>query len=262
MNVLKNTIKEYFKDLVFIEETHSYYVNGVKLKKSVSKMIAYYYKEFNSKKISTELSDKKNEMEEAVGYTGFHIAPGKSEPTDYTDLWQQITKEACDRGHDVHLFGENYPYNRDLEFNNNQKAQIKAFWDSLPSHIVPLFTELTMYHKKFLFAGTADIILYDTKKNVIIIGDYKTNKDLFKNFDGQKMLGRFSNLLDSPFNHYQLQLSYYQVLLQQVLDELGLDVKITRRTIVYLPLEGEYKLYNTEDLTKEVSKDMKFVSQC
>lgn len=263
MEILKTSIKNYFKELRFIEESHSYYVNGEKIKKSVSKMIGHYYKPFDDKKLSEELAEKNNEMIDVTGgFTGFHIAAEEKTASTYTDKWQEITKEACDRGHDVHLFGEHYPYHRDLEFNTNQKKQIKAFWDSLPSHIVPLFTELQMYHKIFLFAGTADILLYDTKKKCIIIADYKTNKDLFKNFAGKTMLGRFSNLLDNPFNHYQLQLSYYQLLLERALKDLNLDIKITRRTIIYLPLEGEYKLYNTDDYTELLSKDMKFVAQC
>ena len=56
------------------------------------------------------------------------------------------------------------------------------FWRDLPTYIIPVFTELQMYHLKKMYAGTADIILFNTKTEKYIIADYKTTKDLFKKF--------------------------------------------------------------------------------
>ena len=60
---------------------------------------------------------------------------------------------------------------------------------------------------------------------------------------GKKMYDPFSNLLDSPYNHYQLQLSLYQLLLEEV----GFEVE--NRHIVWLLPDGEYKIYQTRDFT-------------
>ena len=118
---------------------------------------------------------------------------------------------------------------------------IKKFWADLPDYIVPLLLEIRMYHKKYMFAGTADILLYNTRTGQIYIADYKTNKDLFKNYQGQRMTGPFSHLLCSPFNHYKLQLSYYQILLEQI------GIKVSGRKLIWLKKEGDYLLYNLDD---------------
>ena len=70
-----------------------------------------------------------------------------------------------------------------------------------------------MFHKTKLYAGTPDCILMNLETNNLILIDYKTNEDLFKNFKGQKLVERFSSYLDTPFNKYQIQLSYYKILL-------------------------------------------------
>ena len=81
-----------------------------------------------------------------------------------------------------------------------------------------------MYHKEYLFGGTLDLLLYDTIQEGYIIGDYKTNKDLFKNYRGQTLKDEFSFLLQNSFNIYQLQLSLYQILLEQLS-----DIKVIKR---------------------------------
>lgn len=57
------------------------------------------------------------------------------------------------------------------------------------------------------------------------------------------MLGIFDNLLDSPYNKYQLQLSFYQILLEQI------GLKVSSRKLIWLRPTGKYELYNTEDYT-------------
>jgi hypothetical protein len=53
------------------------------------------------------------------------------------------------------------------------------------------------------------------------------------------MLGMLVTFLDNPFNHYQIQLLLYQILLQQ------LGINVYQRTVIWLQLDGTYKLYHT-----------------
>ena len=101
-----------------------------------------------------------------------------------------------------------------------------------------------MYHKEELYAGTADGTLYNTITGKYILIDYKTNIDIFKNYKGQTMLAPFEHLLDSPFNKYQIQLSYYQILLEQIS-----GIEVSSRKLVWLRPTGEYELYDTENFT-------------
>ena len=57
------------------------------------------------------------------------------------------------------------------------------------------------------------------------------------------MLAPFEALLDCPLNHYVVQLSYYQILLEQI------GVRVTKRVIVWLGLDGKFTCINTEDVT-------------
>ena len=196
------------------------------LDKSVSGLIEEYYEEFNAEQIAPFTARKYGKSTE-----------------DVLAEWKAINLEAITRGNRVHLFGEQYQFNRKLKPSCPQEEAIVKFWEDMPSHIVSVAAELRMYHFTKLFAGTADILLYDTKTKTFIIADYKTNKDIYKNFKEKTMLPPFTHLLDSPLNHYQLQLSFYQLLLEQI------GVKVSRRVIVWLRLDGTYEMVDTEDMT-------------
>lgn len=84
-----------------------------------------------------------------------------------------------------------------------------------------------------------------------LIPTHNTNKDLFKNYKGQTMIGPFNHLLDTPFNHYQLQLSYYQILLEQIE-----GLKISGRKLIWIKPTGDYLMYNLEDYTKELKQEL------
>lgn len=230
----KDKILNFFKELEFDEGRHLYTVNGGKINSSVSKIIKNFVKPFDTKGISTAVAKQRG-----------------ISPEEVLREWKFISDTACNQGTRVHLFGEMYPFNRDLKPGDKFEEAIVKFWNDLPPHIVPVTMELRMYHKDYLFAGTGDILLYNILTGHYIIGDYKTNKDLFKNFKGQKMLGEFSDLLDMPLNHYQLQLSFYQILFEQI------GLKVESRKIIWLLPNGEYEMYDTKDYTPELKQYLK-----
>jgi hypothetical protein len=222
---LLNRIKQPFSTLSFEEKEHKYFVEEEPIKISVSGLISQYYEKFNAHEVSAKVSQR----------TGVP-------QTMILQDWLDINKESIERGHRVHSFGELYQFDRSLKPSCPQEEAIVKFWQEVPEHIIPVAAELRMYHFKELYAGTADIILFDTKTQTYIIADYKTNKDLYKNFKGKTMTGVFSHLLDCPLNHYVIQLSYYQILLEQV------GVQVGRRVIIWLGLDGNYTLIDTEDV--------------
>ena len=231
---LLQRIQQPFNKLSFEETKHKYYVEGNPLAKSVSALIGDFYEHFDAEQVAPYSAAK-------AGVTTEEILK----------QWADINQESRDRGHRVHAFGEIYQFNRNLSPSCPQEEAIVKFWQDVPEHILPLAAELRMYHFKHFFAGTADIILFDTKTQTYIIADYKTNKDLLKNYKGKTMLGPFSHLLDNPLNHYAIQLSYYQLLLEQV------GVKVSKRIIIWLGLDGDYQLFNTEDVTDILKQQLK-----
>lgn len=235
MEKLKVDIIEYFKDLGFKEDEHKYLLGDYTIKFSVSGLIKKYKYPTNWKKVLKESAENQGKTQEEVSKN-----------------WSDAAVKGCDIGNKAHSFGELYPFDRTLEPKTNFDIAIMKFWNDLPDYIVPLLLEIRMYHKEFLFAGTADILLYNTRTGKIIIADYKTNKDLFKNYKGQKMVGPFSHLLCSPYNHYQLQLSFYQILLEQLP-----GIEVAGRKLIWLKPDATYLLYSLDDYTKELKEELK-----
>lgn len=231
METIKTKLETYFQDLKFNEEAHIYTVND-NILPSVSGLIKKHTLPF-PKDAAKKVALREGTTEEAI-----------------KAKWKKISDEACDRGHRVHLFGEEYPFDKTLIPSCPQEEACKKFWDDLPAHIVPVKMELRMYHKEFNYAGTTDIVLYNTRTGNIILGDYKTNKDLFKNFARQTLLSPFKDLLDCPFNKYQLQLSYYQILIEQA----GFTVE--GRKLIWLRKDGNYDMYDLVDYTETLRKEL------
>ena len=241
MEELKIKILDNFKGLEFVEEEHKYFYNSKPISISVSGLIKKFVKEFDAYKISGIIAQRDG-----------------LDQKDILQGWKDTAKEATDKGHSTHLFGEVYPFNRHLKPSTNLEKAIVKFWDDLPPFVIPIMTEVKMFHKKYMFAGTADILLYNTITETFIIGDYKTNKDLFKNykgiennFQGQMMLSPFENMLDCPFNKYQLQLSFYQLLFEQT------GFRVSSRKLIWLLPDGTYKLYDLDDHTRVLKEQLK-----
>ena len=236
MENLKIQILDYFKGLQFDEAEHRYAVNGQQIKISVSGVIKHFVEPFDKYTISARIAARDGISQQ-----------------DVLKSWENEAQRACQNGKDTHLFGELYPFNRHIKPRTKFEEAIVNFWNDLPSTVIPVVMELQMYHKEYMFAGTADILLYNTVTKTFIIGDYKTNKDLFKNYKGKTLLNPFKNLLDTPYNKYQLQLSFYQILLEQA------GFKVSSRKLIWLKPDGSYLLYNTDDYTEILKEQLKII---
>lgn len=149
-------IIEFFKDITFEEKEHIYSVNGVPIKESVSDKIKQYYKPFNKKVISHYSALKHGVSQESL-----------------VKDWDNKRDIAIIKGNKAHLFGELYPFNRELRPQSPYDLAIMKFWNDLPPHIIPIIAEARMYHKEDLYAGTPDFLLYNTLTGYYIILDYK-----------------------------------------------------------------------------------------
>lgn len=229
MKKLKNKLSDSFSDLDFNEASHTYSVKG-RILPSVSSLLKKYSEPFDADKISFFVAKKRGISQQEV-----------------LDEWEEKRKLAIAQGNSAHKFGENYKPGISIA-NSAQQRAIVRFWDRIPDNIEPVGFELKMYSKKYNFAGTADLVLVNNDTGKLIICDYKTNKDLFKNYKGQKLLEPFGFLLDNPFNKYQIQLSFYQLLLEEA------GFKVEARRVIWLKPNGTFKIYDAEDYTKLLLK--------
>ena len=230
MKEMQNKIKEYFKELQFDAQKHSYEVRGKPLT-SVSKTIHKYVEKVDFDKIAGFVAKKR-------GITKAEVLAE----------WEAKKIASCNQGTLVHTFGENY--NGMQKPTNGFEEAIVKFWDNIPDHIQPFLFEIQMFSEELGIAGTADIILYNTKTNKFILADYKTNEDLFKNFKGKKLLAPFDNLLENSFNKYQLQLSMYQLLFEQC------GYEIESRRVIWLKPDGSFENLKTEDYTHILKNEL------
>jgi len=227
-------LNDTFKDLSFVEESHEYTVGKTELIPTSNKIQKYYGK-FPLHAASLTYAEKRGLNQQ-----------------DVLDDWERNRNEAAERGTDVHDFAEHYIL-KDKKFlpekedpNYLMKMQVVKFWEEIPEYYTCISTEQRMYSILHGYAGTTDFLLLDHRTDTIVIGDYKTNKNVFKNY-GNRMYSPFDDLIDSPYNHYQLQLSFYQILLEDI------GMKVSNRVVVWIKRDG-YELFHPEDYTEKLRK--------
>lgn len=235
----KKKIKDFFSELEFNSEKHVYKHRDRQLS-SVSSVIKRYTEPFDAERISKFVAKKR-------GITQAEVLAE----------WEEKKNRACDKGNRVHDFGETHGYNLLGTHNINlvptdaYEQAVLNFWDSIPDHIEPFMFELQMFSRELGIAGTADIILYNNITGKFIIADYKTNIDLFKNFKDKTLLKPFEDLLDSPYNKYQIQLSLYQYLFEQC----GFEVE--SRRLIWLKPDGTFEMFKTNNLIGRILPELK-----
>ena len=226
-----------FKKLRFEESKHLYSI--IKDKKfyylpSVSSKVEAHAYKFNTEKM-LPLSARKEGVEVEV----------------LRQRWVDVNRIACELGTKTHDFLEHYT-GIQLPSTPQEVAGIKYIKDLYPKYRIS-FRELRAYSNEFMYAGTMDLPLEVVGQGTFEIADYKTNGDLFKAYDYLKP--PFQSMEASPFNKYQIQLSYYQIMLE----EIGL--KIVDRKLVHLRPDGEYRAYSLTDLTSHLRDHMKHQSK-
>jgi hypothetical protein len=262
---IRNKILSEFKDLVFIEEGHKYFLNGESLP-SVSEVThnfcAYPF----------------DEKAQAIAYAEKH-----GETAQYwLDKWKFTNLKATTSGTLVHEYGESlgwlkngHPefitdsckqkYVKDKNWLIPTRAKEEAvlkFYNELNENLYFVLAETKVYTGKNLelthlnqnYCGTFDILFYykdpnDDERSGLCIFDFKTNKDLRKDFSremGKYLLPPFGDLYEEPLSYYTLQLSCYQM----PLEDIGL--KVIARRIVWLKEDGEYELIPLQDVTNRL----------
>jgi hypothetical protein len=233
---IREKVAKAFAGLVFNEEEHSYFVE-LKQYISVSTQLKRFYTPFPAEVIAPFSAQKWNRNN-----------PFEQKTTeDILAEWKKTADVACERGSKIHLFGEEYP-NFSEPTCIEEEAIIKYYKDLDPKYEV-LFLELQMYSPDLDYSGTGDIILYNKETGKVRIDDYKTNGDLFKNFNDKRMLDPFSDLLDSPMSHYKLQLNHYKMLLENMT-----DLEVEEMNVIWLKEDNNdiYQIYNIPDLTEKL----------
>lgn len=227
---LKEEIQKKFEELQFEELKHEYQVNNKSLI-SVSHFIKNYTEEFNELLIAHRVAKSR----------GCTVGEVLLE-------WKEARDSACDLGTATHLFGENFIETGECNPSNGYEEALIAFWCNLPDKYIPVTLELRMYCVSKGIAGTADIILLNKETGKFVIADYKTNKNIYKNYNGKKLKVPFNDMFDSPFDKYTIQLSLYQILFELT----GYEVE--ERFLIWLKPDSSYEVLPTQDVRNRIEK--------
>lgn len=225
-----NIISNSFSKLLFEEEKHIYTVDE-KVLPSVSAMVKSHCIPFD------ELYWAKKEEQK-----------GKESLQQVLEKWETKRNIATSNGTSVHVYAEKWWERKDSIPQNNQQKAVRDFLEELTAtgRYSLLHTELQMYSEKYNYAGTCDLLMWDNLEDHAIIMDYKTNEELDKQFGF--LLEPFSYSANTAFNKYQIQLSYYQLILEEV------NIEVKERFIIWLKHDGTYEVRPCFDFTN-VLKD-------
>lgn len=262
----RQLILETFKDLVFIEEGHKYFLGGQELP-SVSGVTHQFKPEFDSDKMASQYA-KKN------GYTKEY----------WLDNWKFKNLKATTTGTLVHSWAENYAYlkmghpelltedakgkyvsdkNWLIPTRPKEEAVLKFyselspnFWIVMPETRVFSCVGDLQGKLKQDYCGCFDLLMYfldphdpANPNNGLWIFDWKTNGSLFSEYSrnhGKTCLTPFENMPDEAFSMYELQLSCYQMPLEAI------GLKVIGRRVIWLKEDCTYELYPTRDFTQQL----------
>ena len=256
---IKSEIALAFGDLNFDEETHSYTWNGKKLL-STTTYIERFSAEFDTY-FASEAKGKKNLRSDIHD---------KRTGTYYRNRWKYQRDEAANAGNRVHSFADCYP-NFDLPLCNKERGVIE-FYAELDAKYVVLFTELRVYDKSTLRAGTMDGLLLNTETGNLVVIDWKTNsRNINECYQGKKLKDPFGDLYATSLSKFAIQLSDYANLINKNTKykveerwfmwlhtgdatKLDIDRSDSYKIIASKPdvTSANYKLYKVPDYSKNV----------
>lgn len=266
---IRHKILNEFDDLVFIEEGHKYFLHGLQLP-SVSE-VTHRFCQYPF-----------DDDVQAVRYAEKH---GET-PQHWLDEWEFKKLRATISGTLVHEYGESLGWvkNNHPEFitesckvkyikNKNwliptrpKEEAVLKFYDELNPNLHFVLAETKVYTGKNLeltnlkqnYCGTFDLLMYyddpiDKSKSGLVIMDYKTNRELTKDYsreNGRFLLPPFGELYEESLSYYTLQLSCYQI----PLEDIGL--KIIGRRIIWLKDNCDYELIPIQDVTNRLRETL------
>lgn len=155
---------------------------------------------------------------------------------------------------------------------NETVPQINDFLNKSNGALIPLMSEFIIGDEDYRVCGTIDQLFYNETYKTLQIWDWKTNKkidieNIYK--DGKYMLEPISNIENSNFWHYSIQLSLYKFILEKntgiVTEKLWLchfNEANESFVIIECPyLEREVKLILEDNLAKILKKEVEMANE-
>jgi ATP-dependent exoDNAse (exonuclease V) beta subunit len=225
------------KDITFKERSHTYNVKGDTGYTSVTKKVHALFEPFDADKIIDRMMNSvKWEFSPYFGMTKHAI---KSK-------WKKDGAEASKSGTAMHLMFENYYNGIDFQSKGVETDYFRNFV-SEHQYLVPYRTEWKVYDKDKRLTGTIDMVFINDD-GTLSIYDWKRCKsiDHLNNFNKFSICEKISDIPDTNYWHYSLQLNLYKYILEQ---NYGFIVKDMYLVQIH-PNQDNYKKINVPILTE------------
>ena len=168
-------------------------------------------------------------------------------------VWDAKKNAAAAAGTDVHEFGEAcYAFltgnlddiperfmdrltEQGLVADSPKEVACARWWaENDWNRYKPVAKETRVANPELNYAGTFDLLLYDTFNDRFALRDYKTNEDLYKWY-GDYLLAPLNTIRSNDIGKYTLQQTSYVIELENI------DIVILDATLIWLK-QGSYEL--------------------
>lgn len=245
------TKKEYLKKLnkafdnfKFFESDHHYEYKDKRVGMSVTRLIEEYTQKFDSQTIAERVAIRDNKSVQEV-----------------LEEWKQKNEWACEKGSICHEYAQSC-WNKELQLIDQklhtqpQKQmliwifnQADNFYNDYNDKLKHLADEYVIGSEEYDIASAIDHLFINKLTGGLVLVDYKTNSDIYKNEKYAKnMKVPLSHLKDTTLNHYAIQLSIYKYIVEKYT-----NLKFEEMFIVWFSeFNDNYRIIEVPYLKKEV----------
>ena len=235
-----------FGNFKFFGEDHHYEYKGQRVGMSVTRLIEEYTNEFDSETIAEKVAIRDNKTTQQV-----------------LDEWQYKNDFSKVKGSTCHEFAQSRWSGevwQEKHFDGSEKYeraveiiqwQANEFRHDYKDRLKHLADEFVIGSEEYDIASAIDHLFINKLTDGLVLVDYKTNTDIYKNEKYAKnMKVPLQHLKDTTLNHYAIQLSIYKYIVEKYT-----NLKFEEMFIVWFSEEQEnYKIVEVPYLEEEVKK--------
>ena len=206
----------------FVQESHSYYVEGRKVPLSVTGLVHCFVQEFRADEVIQKMmASHRWPRPEYSHHVGDTVVPFTAD--EIKQMWSRNAREAAARGTWMHLQVE-------------VLLNAGSVQDEFPVPLIAFRTEWCIYASDEQLAGCIDFVARCSQDEVILF-DWKRTKDLCGKYSNRwaNMTPPVSHLEDCAGNHYRLQLNLYKHIIEKY---YNLKVRAMRVVCLHPDREG------------------------
>jgi len=236
--------------IVFNEAAHKYFVDGNQVPWSVTRFAHCLSHGFDP------TSAVRTMMESATWHERHpELTSADGEPMtgpQIIEAWRVNGETQRLRGTLMHWHVELYLNGYDLaEPQSPEFLQFLAFKRRFmdPLGLVPMRTEVSMFHCGLCIAGQADLVCFDVNGDAVIIDWKRSGKINTRGFRGQKLFPPLDYIDDCNWSTYCLQINTYAYILES---EYGLRVAALYIAVFHPKHSGVPHVYVVPRMTAEV----------